>query len=345
MTREVKIGNRILGGKNPILIQSMTNTKTENVEDTLRQINELVDAGCDIVRVSVYNDKCVSTIKEIVTKSKIPVVADVHFDYKLAIGAIENGVNKIRINPGNIGKEENIKKVAECAKAHGIAIRVGSNSGSIEKEIYSKYGSSAKALTLSAMNNVKVLEKLGFNDIVISVKASNVKMMIEANRELSRICDYPLHLGVTEAGSENIGIYKSAIGIGSLLLDGIGDTIRVSLTGDPVKEIKAAKNILKSINMYKDCAEIVSCPTCGRTSINLEKIVQEVEKFTENIHKNVKIAIMGCIVNGPGEAKDADIGLAGGDGKCAIFKKGEVFKTVEEKDAVKTLIEEIQKLI
>lgn len=345
MTRKVKVGNLYMGGKSPILIQSMTNTKTEDVESTVSQINELASVGCDIVRVSVYDEACVKAVRDIVDRVNVPIVADVHFDYKLAIGAIENGVNKIRINPGNIGSEENVRKVAECAKLHGVPIRVGSNSGSIEKDIYNKYGNSAKALTLSAMNNVKILEKMGFNDIVISVKASNVKMMIEANRELSKICDYPLHLGVTEAGSENIGTYKSAIGIGSLLLDGIGDTIRVSLTGSPIKEIAVAKNILKSINMYANSPEIVSCPTCGRTSIDLEKIVKEIEKYTENIKKNIKIAIMGCIVNGPGEAKDADIGLAGGNGKCAIFKKGEIFKTVHESDAVNVLKEEIDKFI
>lgn len=341
MTKEIRVGKTKIGGGNKIAVQSMTNTKTSDVESTIGQIIELEDAGCDIVRASVYDAESARAIKRIKDKISIPIVADVHFDYKLAISAIENGADKIRINPGNIGERINVEKVCACAKEHKIPIRVGANGGSVEKSLLKEFGNTPKALALSVIENVKILEQCGFSDIVLSAKSSNVKKMIEVNRILSAETSYPLHLGVTEAGSQNIGIYKSAVGIGSLLCDGIGDTIRVSLTGNPVQEVLAAHKILRSVGVEENFIEIISCPTCGRTSINLEKIVDCVEKATCAINKKLKVAIMGCVVNGPGEAADADIGIAGGDGKCAVFKNGKVFKTVDESLAVEVLLEEI----
>lgn len=342
-TREIKIGNLFIGGDNPVVIQSMTNTFTKDVKATVSQILELEKAGCEMVRVTVNNDEAAEAIKDIKKQIHIPLVADIHFDYKLALKAIENGVDKLRINPGNIGDDEKIRLVVEKAKEYKIPIRIGVNSGSIEKKILEKYGKpTADGMVESAMYHIALLEKYDFHDIVVSLKASNVQMMIEAYRKISKIIDYPLHLGVTEAGTAFQGTVKSSIGIGSLLIDGIGDTIRVSLTENPVEEIKVAKEILKVLGLRKG-VEIISCPTCGRTEIDLISLAKKVEKEFGNIDKNIKIAVMGCVVNGPGEAKEADYGVAGGKGVGLIFKKGEILKKVREDEIIselRTLIEE-----
>ncbi|WP_163469074.1 flavodoxin-dependent (E)-4-hydroxy-3-methylbut-2-enyl-diphosphate synthase [Fusobacterium sp. IOR10] len=340
-TKEIKIGNILVGGNNPVIIQSMTNTKTSDVEKTVAQILELEKEGCELVRVTVNNEKAGRAIKEIKDKINIPLVADIHFDYKLAIMAIENGIDKLRINPGNIGSDEKIKLVVHKAKEYNIPIRIGVNSGSVEKKILEKYGEvTADGMVESAMYHVGLLEKFGFTNIIISIKASNVKMMIDAYRKISNLVDYPLHLGVTEAGTAFQGTVKSAIGIGSLLADGIGDTIRVSLTENPVEEIKVAKEILKVLG-YRKGVEIVSCPTCGRTEIDLISLAKEVENEFKYLNEDIKIAVMGCIVNGPGEAKEADFGVAGGKGEGVIFKKGVILKKVKEKD----IMMELKKLI
>ncbi|MCM1489141.1 MAG: flavodoxin-dependent (E)-4-hydroxy-3-methylbut-2-enyl-diphosphate synthase, partial [Firmicutes bacterium] len=313
--KRVKVGKLFLGDGN-IYIQSMLNVPWEDTERNIRQAVELEQAGCEIVRVSVPTIEAAALIPAIKNKISIPLVADIHFDYKIALKCVENGVDKLRINPGNIGSADKVREVTNACKTAGIPIRIGVNSGSLEKELMKKYGSPcADALIESAMRHVKLLEEQNFNDTVISIKASSVPVMIEAYRKLNKLCDYPLHLGVTEAGTERMGIIKSAVGIGSLLCDGIGDTIRVSLTENPVKEIKAARDILTAIGKGKGNVEIVSCPTCGRTQIDLIKLAHDVEKATENIHKNIKIAVMGCAVNGPGEAREADIGIAGGKGE------------------------------
>lgn len=344
-TREIKIGNLFIGGENPIIIQSMTNTPTENVEKTVAQIKELEKAGCELVRVTVNTEKAAEAIKEIKKQIGIPLVADIHFDYKLALKAMENGIDKLRINPGNIGDDEKIRLVVEKAKELNIPIRIGVNSGSVEKKILEKYGRvTADGMVESAMYHVKLLEKYGFNNIVISLKASNVKMMVDAYRKISELVDYPLHLGVTEAGTEFQGTVKSAIGIGSLLVDGIGNTIRVSLTENPVEEIKVAKEILKVLGL-REGVEIVSCPTCGRTQIDLIGLAKKVEKEFGNIEKNIKIAVMGCVVNGPGEAKEADIGVAGGKGEGLLFKKGEVVKKVKEEEIIPELRKMLEEIL
>ncbi len=346
ITREVKIGNKKIGGNNPILVQSMTNTNTHDIEKTIEQIKRLEAEGCDIIRVAVPDMKAAEAIKEIKKNINIPLVADIHFDYRLAIKSIENGADKIRINPGNIGREENIKKVVEIAKEKGIPIRIGVNSGSLEKEILHKYkGVTAEAVVESALKNVLILEKLGFYDIVISLKTTNVPLTIEAYKLASSKVDYPLHVGITEAGTIEAGTIKSAIGIGTLLYLGIGDTIRVSLTGDPVHEVRVGRQILRSLGLLKEGVEIISCPTCGRTKIDLIRLAEEVEKRTRNIKKPLKVAVMGCAVNGPGEAKEADIGIAGGDGEGVIFKKGKVYKKVKEEELVEELMKEIEKLL
>ncbi|KHO62511.1 4-hydroxy-3-methylbut-2-en-1-yl diphosphate synthase [Thermoanaerobacter sp. YS13] len=346
ITREVKIGNKKIGGNNPILVQSMTNTDTHDIEKTIEQIKRLEAEGCDIIRVAVPDMEAAEALKEIKKNINIPLVADIHFDYRLAIKSIENGADKIRINPGNIGREENIKKVVEIAKEKGIPIRIGVNSGSLEKEILHKYkGITAEAVVESALKNVLILEKLGFYDIVISLKTTNVPLTIEAYKLASSKVDYPLHLGITEAGTIEAGTIKSAIGIGTLLYLGIGDTIRVSLTGDPVHEVRVGKQILRSLGLLKEGVEVISCPTCGRTKINLIKLAEEVEKKTRNIKKPLKVAVMGCVVNGPGEAKEADIGIAGGDGEGIVFKKGKVYKKVKEEELVEELMKEIEKLL
>ena len=344
-TREIKIGNLYIGGENPIIIQSMTNTPTEDVEKTVAQIKELEKAGCELVRVTVNTEKAAEAIKEIKKQINIPLVADIHFDYKLALKAMENGIDKLRINPGNIGDDEKVRLVVEKAKELNVPIRIGVNSGSVEKKILEKYGRvTADGMVESAMYHVNLLEKYGFNNIVISLKASNVKMMVDAYRKISELVDYPLHLGVTEAGTEFQGTVKSAIGIGSLLVDGIGNTIRVSLTENPVEEIKVAKEILKVLGL-REGVEIVSCPTCGRTQIDLIGLTKKVEKEFGNIEKNIKIAVMGCVVNGPGEAKEADIGVAGGKGEGLLFKKGEIVKKVKEEEIIPELRKMLEEIL
>lgn len=344
-SRKVKVRDIYVGGDAPITIQSMTNVRTSNVNEVLAQMNELHKAGCEIIRCAVLDMNDAEALKEITEKSPMPVVADIHFDYKLALKAIENGVSALRINPGNIGGIDRITKVAEACKAKNIPIRIGVNSGSVEKDILKKYGKpTAEGLVESALRNVKILEDLDFFDIVISIKSSNVQMMIEAYRLIADKCDYPLHLGVTESGTVFKGTIKSSVGIGTLLAEGIGDTIRVSLTSDPVEEIKVASEILKSLGLKKSGVEFVSCPTCGRTQINLIKIAEEVEKKLENCKKQIKVAVMGCVVNGPGEAREADIGIAGGRGEGIIFRKGEIVRKVKEGQLIDALMEEIEKL-
>ncbi|MCB2358329.1 flavodoxin-dependent (E)-4-hydroxy-3-methylbut-2-enyl-diphosphate synthase [Clostridium estertheticum] len=344
-TKKIKIGDLYIGGDSKIAVQSMTNTDTRDVEATIKQILELEEVGCDIVRCAVPDMVAAEAIKDIMKGIHIPLVADIHFDYRLALKVIENGVSKLRINPGNIGNIDRIKLVADAAKAKGIPIRIGVNSGSLEKDILKKYGHvCAQALVESALKHVEILESLNFYDIVISIKSSDVVMMIDCYKLLSDKVDYPLHLGVTEAGTTWRGTIKSSVGIGALLASGIGDTIRVSLTGDVVDEVKVGIEILKSLGYIDDGIKFVSCPTCGRTQINLIKIANEVEKRLEFCNKNIKIAVMGCIVNGPGEAREADIGIAGGDGVGLIFKKGEIIKTVKEEDLVEELIREVNNL-
>lgn len=348
MTKELKIKNVKIGNGNKIAIQSMTTTDTADVNATVDQIKRLENAGCDIVRASVYNMDAAKAFKEITSKINIPLVADVHFDHRLAIAAVENGADKLRINPGNITEKKYVQMVVDCAKAHNVPIRIGVNGGSLSPYVREKFGeNSAEALVASAMENVEILEKANFNDICISVKSSNVKKMIKAYELLSKKCDYPLHLGVTEAGTADIGVVKNAIGMGCLLLKGIGDTIRVSLTGDPVEEIYAAQNILRSIGMFNEGIEIISCPMCARTKIPLEKIVQEVKEKTRDVKKPLKVAVMGCVVNGPGEAKDADIGLAGGGGngdKAVVFKSGKMLASGDLEQMKTLLITEIHKI-
>ncbi len=340
MTRKVRVGNLYIGGGERITIQSMTNTDTSDIEKTVSQISALEKAGCDIVRMTVNTQDAAKAVKTIVDKTNVPLVADIHFDYKLALLSIENGVSKIRFNPGNIGDEKNVRIISDCAEAHNVPIRVGVNSGSIEKDLQEKYGRTPKALVESALRHVSILEKVGFYNTVISVKASSPKKTVEAYRLLASTTDYPLHVGVTEAGMDDEGIYKSVSAIGSLLLDGIGDTIRVSLTGDPVQEVKVAQKLLRAVEVDKNFVDIVSCPTCGRCSLDLESIVREVKQKTADIKRPIKIAIMGCVVNGIGEAGDCDFGIAGGKDKSALFIKGQVVKTIENEH----IVEEILKL-
>ena len=344
MKRNVRVGNLNLGDGN-IYIQSMLNAPFDDKEGNIRQAVELEQAGCEIIRLSVPTMDTVKLIPAIKSKISIPLVADIHFDYKIALECVKEGIDKLRINPGNIGSEENVRAVTEACLERGVPIRIGVNSGSVEKELLKKYGSPcADALVESAMKHVKILEDCDFHDIVISIKASSVPVMIEAYRKLDKICDYPLHLGVTEAGTERMGVIKSAVGIGSLLCDGIGDTIRVSLTENPLLEIKAAKDILTAIGKGKNSVEIISCPTCGRTQIDLISLAHEVERLTADINKNIKIAVMGCVVNGPGEAREADIGIAGGKGEGLIFKKGEIISKIPEDKLLTALIDEIKKM-
>lgn len=341
-TKVVKVGNIYIGGDNPVVIQSMTNTNTSNVEATVNQIKKLENAGCQMVRMTINNVEAALAIGKIKEQVTVPLCADIHFDYKLALLAIENGIDKLRINPGNIGDDEKIKAVVEKAKEKNIPIRIGVNSGSIEKHILEKYGKpTAEGMVESAMYHIRLLEKYDFHDIVVSLKASNVKMMVDAYRKISEMVDYPLHLGVTEAGTAFQGTVKSSIGIGTLLVDGIGDTIRVSLTEDPVEEIKVAKEILKVLGLREGGVEIISCPTCGRTEIDLIGLAKQVEKTFENENRKIKIAVMGCVVNGPGEAKEADYGVAGGKGVGVLFKKGEIVKKVSENE----ILEELKKMI
>jgi (E)-4-hydroxy-3-methylbut-2-enyl-diphosphate synthase len=344
-TRNVKVGDIYLGGNNKIAVQSMTNTDTRDVAATVNQILKLEEAGCDIIRCAVPDEAASIAIKEIVQQVHIPVVADIHFDYRLALNSIENGISALRINPGNIGSIEKVSIVANAAKEKKIPIRIGVNSGSLQKDILNKYGKvCSDALVESALEHVRILENLDFHDIVISIKSSDVIMMIESYRKISNLVDYPLHLGVTEAGTVWRGSIKSSVGIGTLLCEGIGDTIRVSLTGDPIEEIKVGKEILKSIGLLSEGIQFVSCPTCGRTQIDLINIAREVEDRLSGCKKNIKVAIMGCVVNGPGEAREADIGIAGGKGEGLIFKKGKIVKKVKEEDLVEELINEIDNI-
>ena len=344
-TKLLSVGGLALGGGTEVKIQSMTTTKTSDVERTVAQINALKGAGCQIVRVAVADEGDALAIKTVKDKTDIPLVADIHFSPKLAVLAMESGADKVRINPGNIGGEKEIEYVADCIKAHKIPVRVGANTGSIEKNFLEKYGRSAEALVESALYNVRILERFGVNDIVISVKASDVKLTVDSYLLLSNRTDYPLHLGVTEAGTTEAGIVKSAVGIGSLLLNGIGDTIRVSLTDDPVKEVYAAQHILRACGLDERFVEVVACPTCGRCEWESMALADKVTAFVRPYKKKAKIAVMGCVVNGPGEAKDADLGIAGGKGGCLIFKKGEPYKKVSANDAEEEFFKEIRLLL
>ena len=343
-TKKVRVGNCVLGGEK-IYIQSMLNVRSDDVDDSVAQAVRLEQAGCDIIRAAVPDKEAVRLIPAIKEKVKIPLVADIHFDYRLALESVAAGVDKIRINPGNIGDSDRVKAVAEACRAKGVPIRIGVNAGSLEKEILKKYGKpTPEALCESAEYHIGLLNRYDFDDIVISIKSSDVPMMVSSYRLMAERCDYPLHLGVTEAGSERMGIIKSAVGIGSLLLDGIGATIRVSLTADPVREVYAAKDILKGIGKYDSGVQFISCPTCGRTRIDLIPLVEQVEEALRNCDKKIKVAVMGCVVNGPGEAREADIGIAGGDGCAVLFKKGEILRKVPEAEILPALLEEIDKL-
>lgn len=345
ITRTVKAGNVEIGSGSKITVQSMLNVLAHDIEGNVAQAVELEKAGCEIVRLTVPDIEAVKTLYAVKNAVKIPVVADIHFDYKCALESVAAGVDKIRINPGNIGSDDRIKAVADACRQKNIPIRIGVNSGSLEKDLLKKYGHvTPEALCESALRHASLLEKFDFNDIVISIKSSDVPTMVAAYRLVAQQCDYPLHLGVTEAGTRHMGMLKSAAGIGALLLDGIGDTIRVSLTADPVSEVAAGFDILKAVGIKKDCPQIVSCPTCGRTKIDLISLAEKVEKELANVHKPIKVAVMGCAVNGPGEAKEADIGVAGGDGYGLIFKHGEILKKVTENKIVEELLKEIDNL-
>lgn len=345
-TKKVLCGDVEIGGNSKVSIQSMANTHTKDVKNTVNQILELEEQGCEIIRVAVSDFEDAEAIKEIKKQIHIPLVADIHFDYRLAIEAINNGVDKLRINPGNIGSEENVKKVVEKVKERQIPIRIGVNSGSIDRKILAKYGGHAtyQGMVDSALEHVKILENLDYDNIVISLKSSDVKMTVEAYRLMSKKVNYPLHIGVTESGTFLKGTVKSSIGLGSLLLDGIGDTIRVSLTDNPVEEVRIAKEILNSIGVRKFGINFVSCPTCGRTKINLIELAKKVEDGLKNVNKDITVAVMGCAVNGPGEAKEADIGIAGGIGEALLFKKGQIIRKIPENEIVQTLLKEIENM-
>ena len=346
MTRQISIGDVKIGGGAPISVQSMTNTKTTDTNATVAQIKALVDAGCDIVRVAVPDMSAAENIYNIKSQVDVPLVADIHFDYRLALKAIEQGIDALRINPGNIGDEERVKAVVEAAKIRNIPIRIGVNAGSLDKKLLAKYGKvTAEALIESALEHIRILEKLNFYDIKISLKAHDVPLTLDAYRLMSETVDYPLHLGITEAGTVNTGIIKSAVGIGALLAEGIGDTFRISLTGDPVNEVKVANEILKALGLKEYGPTLISCPTCGRCNIDLPSIAEKVEQRLSGITKPIKVAVMGCVVNGPGEARDADIGIAGGKGEGLVFRKGEVINKVAEDKLVDALFEELDKLI
>ena len=342
MTKVVKIGDRVIGGGNPILIQSMTNTKTEDVAATVAQIQALTAAGCDIIRCAVPTMEAAEALTEIKKQVSIPVVADIHFDYRLALAAIEHGADKIRINPGNIGSTERVRAVVDAAKERGIPIRVGVNSGSLEKDLVEKYhGVTAEGIVESALDKVHLIEDMGYDNLVISIKSSDVMMCVKAHELIATQTDHPLHVGITESGTIISGNIKSSIGLGILLHEGIGDTIRVSLTGDPVEEVKSAKLILRTLGLRKGGIEVVSCPTCGRTNIDLIGLANAVEQMVADIPLDLKVAVMGCVVNGPGEAKEADIGIAGGKGEGLLIKKGEVIRKVPEDQLLNTLREEL----
>ncbi|MBQ4537920.1 MAG: flavodoxin-dependent (E)-4-hydroxy-3-methylbut-2-enyl-diphosphate synthase [Lachnospiraceae bacterium] len=341
-TKEIHIGDKVIGGGNPILIQSMTNTKTEDVEATVAQILALEKAGCEIVRCTVPTLEAAKAIAEIKKQIHIPLVADIHFDYKMAIAAMENGADKIRINPGNIGGPERVKAVVDVAKEKNIPIRVGVNSGSLEKKLVEKYGGvTAEGIVESALDKVRMIEELGYDNLVISIKSSDVLMCVKAHELLAGKTPYPLHVGITESGTVQSGNIKSAIGLGMILGQGIGDTIRVSLTGNPVEEIKSARLILRTLGLRKGGIEVVSCPTCGRTQIDLIGLASQVEKLVEDYPLDIKVAVMGCVVNGPGEAKEADLGIAGGIGEGLLIKKGEIIRKVPESELLATLKAEL----
>ena len=342
-TKVVKIGDRVIGGGNPILIQSMTNTRTEDVKATVEQIHRLTEAGCEIIRCTVPTKEAAEAIKEIKKQITIPLVADIHFDYKMAIAAMENGADKIRINPGNIGSLDRIKAVVDTARERNIPIRVGVNSGSLEKDLIEKYGGvTAEGIVESALDKVHMIEEMGYDNLVISIKSSDVLMCVKAHEQIASQTDYPLHVGITEAGTLTSGNIKSAVGLGIILNQGIGDTIRVSLTGDPVEEIKSAKRILKTLGLRKGGIEVVSCPTCGRTRIDLIGLANQVETMvTEFDDLDVKVAVMGCVVNGPGEAKEADLGIAGGVKEGLLIKKGEIVKKFPEGELLEALRAEL----
>jgi (E)-4-hydroxy-3-methylbut-2-enyl-diphosphate synthase len=344
-TRKIFLGKVPIGGGSPITVQSMTNTKTNDVEKTVNQIHQLEEAGCDIVRVAVPDLDSCNALKEIKKRINIPLVADVHFDYKLAIGSVENGADGLRINPGNIGSSERVREVVKACKERNIPIRIGVNSGSVKKEYLEKYnGVNEYSIVYSALEHVRILEDMNFNNMKISLKASDIALTVKSYMKMAEYVDYPFHIGITEAGTPWRGTIKSAVGIGALLFMGLGDTIRVSLTGDPVEEVKVGKEILNSLGLSNDSLEIISCPTCGRTQIDLIQIANEVERRTKNIKKHIKIAVMGCAVNGPGEAREADIGIAGGKGSGLIFKKGEIIKKVKEEELVNEFMKEIEKM-
>ncbi|PPK82027.1 4-hydroxy-3-methylbut-2-en-1-yl diphosphate synthase [Lacrimispora xylanisolvens] len=345
-TKIIQIGNKVIGGGNPVLIQSMCNTKTQDVASTVNQINALTAAGCDIIRVAVPDMEAAAAIKEIKKQISIPLVADIHFDYRLAVASIESGADKIRINPGNIGSLDRVKAVVDKAKEYQIPIRVGVNSGSLEKNLIEKYGGvTAEGIVESALNKVRMIEEMDYGNLVISIKSSDVLMCIKAHELIAERTDYPLHVGITEAGTLISGTIKSSVGLGIILHKGIGDTIRVSLTGDPLEEIKAAKTILRTLGLKRGGVEVISCPTCGRTRIDLISLANQVEDMVSAYdHLDIKVAVMGCVVNGPGEAREADIGIAGGIGEGLLIKKGEVIRKVPEEELLSALQEELMKM-
>lgn len=344
-SRKIKLGNTTLGGDSPVLVQSMLNVPSTNIDGSVAQAKALAAAGCQVIRFAIPDEATLDLIEPIKNAVDVPLVADIHFNYRLALGAARRGIDKIRINPGNIGSDDRVKAVADICREKQIPIRIGVNSGSLEKHILAKYGApTPEAMVESAMYHAALLEKFDFNDIVISIKSSNVPTMIAAYEMAAQRCDYPLHLGVTEAGTERMGIIKSAAGIGSLLCHGIGDTIRVSLTDDPVKEVFAAMDILKAIGLKNDSPYLIACPTCGRTRIDLVGLAKQVEEKLRDVHKPIKVAVMGCVVNGPGEAREADIGIAGGDGEGLLFKKGQILRKVPEDQLLTELMKEIDKL-
>lgn len=346
-TRKVSVGPVAIGGGAPVSVQTMTNTDTRDVQATLAQIRAMAAAGADIVRVSVYDEACARAVRDLVDGSPVPLVADIHFNHRLAIQSVENGIAKVRINPGNIGGEAHVRELADCLKVHRVPVRIGVNSGSIEKEILEKYGGvTPEGMVESGLNHARMLEKAGYDDIVLSFKATDVRKMVAACRLASKACDYPQHIGVTESGTADVGIVKSAVGIGALLLEGIGDTIRVSLSGDPVQEVPAGLSILRACGLRRDGIEIISCPTCGRTGIDVEGIAHQVRAGTADIRVPLKVAVMGCVVNGPGEAREADLGVAGGkDGAGVLFVKGQPPRPIKGGDLAAELIAEIRRMV
>ena len=347
MTRKVHVGPVPIGGGAPISVQTMTNTDTRDVEATLAQIRAMAAAGADIVRVSVYDEACAKAVRDLVDGSPVPLVADIHFNHRLAIQSVENGIAKVRINPGNIGGEAHVRELADCLKAHRVPVRIGVNSGSVEKEILEKYGGvTPEGMVESGLNHARMLERAGYDDIVLSFKATDVRKMVAACRLAAKACDYPQHIGVTESGTADVGIVKSAVGIGALLLEGIGDTIRVSLSGDPVQEVPAGLSILRACGLRRDGIEIISCPTCGRTGIDVEGIARRVRAETADIRVPLKVAVMGCVVNGPGEAREADLGVAGGkDGAGILFVKDQPPRSIKGGDLAAELVAEIRRMV